>query len=1124
MPAAERYEIIDTIAQGDYAVVYRTRDNELQREVAVKQIHLQYLQDPSKLDQYWQEAQLLASLEHPYIMTIYDIVRERGWLILELMQGSLQQQLSGNPIDLESLRLTLIYMLHALSFLEKNGIVHGDVKPSNLMLDKNNRVKLGDFGIARRMSGDDGSVVKGTTKYMAPEVVSDQFGPVGPHSDLYSLGFSAFELMCGSHFDTLFPGLNMFGRDQQIAWMMWHSALDRRLPEINRVLEGVPDDLAYVIQKLTEKDPNARYKSAEQVLDDLRTSEHGEMPGEAEAAKAEAAAEAGRKAKKKKVMVYAALALSLFLTVGMVFIPSGGREPVKQEQTDDTPTKGSIAGIDLERQSIAVRMPNTNKVREVKLGKGDRIELNGDSVKLDELDRLRRDDEVEIVKLIRKSGDKSIEALEIIATRPKGVQTESFVADVDASSSLVTLEQKDGDSQLKIYVPSSVTIWVNNSDKVDGHNTSVSDLTVGDAIRLTHVEGERYRVATSLRAKHVDRVSGKIVEIDPGKRRLTVQTGEGETGEKITLPLADQCVVTLNGVEKFRRSGLVVSLNNLKRDYDVSIVYDTHISRIDATCSFTNQGVVRTIDEQSSKIGVQLNEPNRVVDFTVEPETKLIAGNQQLDLSFLRPDDRLTITHQSVDLVDPVADAITVDPISDPRTWSVVIGRSRYGQMPLTHAQPDCDMINESLLVYYRVPKSQDLDLLNKSIDEIRSKLTGWLADVPADGQLIVYYLGHAFQKDGVPYLADEHTNFYEPKDGLPLSWLVQQLDACQAAEKILLLDLCHEGQGNFQTVQPSTEELVSLLSSGPTDPVSATVTIIGSCGEGQRGRVQDDPMHGRFATAVAKAFTGKADRNSDRRISADELFAFLKADMAKNLTGGAQTPVRFLPNPTPPRLAEDTKEAVRAVLALATLPALPGEADATFAKAGAAQPDEPDGRIAEALVYLSHGLTSKSQPLFAEVAAKHPNRVVPHQALAWQYFLRKKYDSGIAELRAMFAALPDSGFGDERDRYLHHAVEFAGTLRQFAMRAPEDERRLTIADVKLLNDEVLKHSGQIQTLFAGGVKHGNEVADDLERKIKAAPEGSKKDALIRELRRLSGYTKINYNLACDYLRATLEH
>src|SRR3972149_10383411 len=108
MEGAPRYEIVDTIATGDFAVVYRARDRELGREVAIKQIHQQYLTDQRQLARYWQEARLLASLQHPNILTIYDIVRSRGWLVLELMRGSLAPQAQGDPIDLNYLRAALI--------------------------------------------------------------------------------------------------------------------------------------------------------------------------------------------------------------------------------------------------------------------------------------------------------------------------------------------------------------------------------------------------------------------------------------------------------------------------------------------------------------------------------------------------------------------------------------------------------------------------------------------------------------------------------------------------------------------------------------------------------------------------------------------------------------------------------------------------------------------------------------------------------------------------------------------------------------------------------------------------------------------------------------------------------
>ncbi|HPZ82790.1 MAG TPA: serine/threonine-protein kinase, partial [Thermogutta sp.] len=164
MGAAARYEIIGTIATGDFATVYRGRDRELGRDVAIKEIHPHFRRDPKQLERYWREAQLLASLQHPHVITIYDVVKSRGWLILELMRTSLQKSIEKGPIDLDFLREILIGSLEALDFLHRNGIVHGDIKPSNLLLDNQGRVKLGDFGLARRATDEHGTLLKGTTK------------------------------------------------------------------------------------------------------------------------------------------------------------------------------------------------------------------------------------------------------------------------------------------------------------------------------------------------------------------------------------------------------------------------------------------------------------------------------------------------------------------------------------------------------------------------------------------------------------------------------------------------------------------------------------------------------------------------------------------------------------------------------------------------------------------------------------------------------------------------------------------------------------------------------------------------------------------------------------------------
>ena len=326
MAGETRYELLETVGTGRYTTVYRARDRELNREVAVKQLRDEFLGGTLQLDRYWQEAQLLASLQHPNIITIYDINRQKGWLVMELMQGTLAERLAGRQMDLRGLKTTLAHSLRALHYLHDQGIVHGDIKPSNIMIDARRRIKLGDFGLARRVSDRDGTLLKGATRYIAPEVVSDDFGEVEASSDLYSLGFSAYELMCGEPFEELALGLgalrsNTAGEDP---WIEWHAAADRRLPRISEVLEGVPDDLAKVIQRLTEKDKSLRYETAQQALSDLNIDvkiirKDGDDAMQPKADDAESPA-----VDRRRTLAIAALCASIFVSLLMVFLPGGG--------------------------------------------------------------------------------------------------------------------------------------------------------------------------------------------------------------------------------------------------------------------------------------------------------------------------------------------------------------------------------------------------------------------------------------------------------------------------------------------------------------------------------------------------------------------------------------------------------------------------------------------------------------------------------------------------------------------------------------------------------------------------------------------------------------------------------
>ena len=157
-----------------------------------------------------------------------------------------------------------------MQFLHQNGVIHGDVKPSNLLVDARNRVKLGDFGLARRASNEEGSLLKGTTKYMAARAGQSAVRRrrAGQRSLFAGLLGLRADVRAAVRVALSRPGL--LRPRPQIAWMMWHAAADRNLPEISKVLEGVPDDLARAIQRMVVKDPARRYQSAAEALRDLR--------------------------------------------------------------------------------------------------------------------------------------------------------------------------------------------------------------------------------------------------------------------------------------------------------------------------------------------------------------------------------------------------------------------------------------------------------------------------------------------------------------------------------------------------------------------------------------------------------------------------------------------------------------------------------------------------------------------------------------------------------------------------------------------------------------------------------------------------------------------------------------
>jgi len=1097
MESAPRYEILDTIATGDFAKVYRARDRELGREVAIKQIHQQFLNNPRQLERYWREAQLLASLQHPNVVTIYDIVRSRGWLILELMRGSLQRSAETSPIDLDFLRASLVCCLNALSFLHANGVIHGDVKPSNMLVDAQGRIKLGDFGLARRASSEQGSLLKGTTKYMAPELVSDQFGPVGPASDLYSLGFSAYELMCGPQFESLFPGLGTFGRDRQIAWLMWHAAPDRNLPEIARVLEGVPEDLARVIQRLTVKDQARRYHSAQSALRDLRAGEAalGEV-GEKSAG--EVSEPPDRKKRRVRIAAIGAMVFSVVLCTAVVFWPKTDLSPAETPQ----PLQGIITQVYPRDQSIEVFDTLKKEPLSIRLRPGDQVFVNQTKSLAK---HLQKDDRVKVEYQPGKSGG-TIAVL--YASRPE--EQQGIIKSIDKASRQFTLAVGSEGKLVDIRVPDTARIRLNDRETLQGKPVTFGDLKRGDQVIVQHVADDLQpekegRAASSLSVLREMTSEGTIREVD--RRQLTFETA----GRKLeSWPFKEKAAIGINGADK-REDQSPLRHTDLKAGENARVTHDTHITRVDVDRVIGLSGIVQTAGPKM----LEVRGKDKTIPFLLDAQTKITLAGEPVEATDLRSGDLADVAHKSpLSAPNPLALTVTARRPPDRSRWAILIGIQKYDDAKLsglTTPAADARLLQETLLKRQGVPPSQTFLLEDVSLVRLKEGIPAFLDHVPADGKLIVYFGGHALRDDeGKVYLAPKEFNRDQvAATGLSFQWLVDRLEQCKAKEKLLLLDACQAAPGLDPQKEPSTAEMFQSLVAPAGRAPLRTVTGLASCSEGQRGHVLADGKHGVLASGLAEGFSGRADKNHDGRLEPTELFAFLGESMAASAkaTGQPQSPKLFLPDNRPPRLSDDAKQAIRELAAYLEQDSINlAEAKLRFAAADTLAGKEPEAKLIYGLVLLSWRQRDEAQRQFATLKNEHPSLLLPSQALAWVQFDKRSYANGVSELAELAAKIPKPKKpGQPYPAELQEVLHGIGQLREFAAGVGEQRAGADEA-LQRLDAAVAAHGDAAAQPYSEGRAQTRFVLKQFDAQILAAPDQAKKSRLEIDRRTLSKY------------------
>lgn len=263
-----RHEIIEVLGRGAMGVVYRARDPEIDRVVAIKTIDLQGL-DQDKRDEYEarfrSEARAAGQLNHPNVVTIHDVGRndDVAYIAMELVQGHDLSRLiaNGQRLSTDEVLDIAIQVALGLDYAGQHGIVHRDIKPSNIMVLDDGRIKIVDFGIARIAAAPtstlDGAGMLGSPSYMSPEQVMGR--PVDSRSDIFSLGIVLYQLLTGVH---PYTGENVHSIMYQIA------NEEAQRPSVLRA--EVPDMLDPIVARCLAKAPEGRYQNAGELADDLR--------------------------------------------------------------------------------------------------------------------------------------------------------------------------------------------------------------------------------------------------------------------------------------------------------------------------------------------------------------------------------------------------------------------------------------------------------------------------------------------------------------------------------------------------------------------------------------------------------------------------------------------------------------------------------------------------------------------------------------------------------------------------------------------------------------------------------------------------------------------------------------
>jgi serine/threonine protein kinase, bacterial len=263
-----RYRVDAIIATGGMSAVYRGLDTRLDRPVAIKVMESRYAGDRQFLTRFQLEARAVARLKDPGLVAVYDqgVDGPRPFLVMELVEGGTLRELlrERGPMPPHAVTAVLRPVLGALAVAHRNGLVHRDVKPENVLISDDGDVKIADFGLVRALAEakiTSDSVILGTAAYLSPEQVNS--GDATPRSDVYACGVLIYELL---------TGVTPFGGDSPLA--VAYARMDNDVRPPSTVIRGVPTQFDDLVRHATARNATDRFADAQQMADELNAIAH----------------------------------------------------------------------------------------------------------------------------------------------------------------------------------------------------------------------------------------------------------------------------------------------------------------------------------------------------------------------------------------------------------------------------------------------------------------------------------------------------------------------------------------------------------------------------------------------------------------------------------------------------------------------------------------------------------------------------------------------------------------------------------------------------------------------------------------------------------------------------------